>query len=58
MILSSVSNLEFSDPEISKYLLSPHSSKIVSPSKSELYFAPENSVVSQSFDLPMNICFG
>ena len=58
IILSSVLNLQFSNPEKYTYSLSPHSSKIVLPSKSELSPAPETYVFSQTFGLPIKIQIG
>ena len=57
IILSSVLNLKISGPELYTYSLCSHSSKRVLPSNYFLSSAPENSVISQTFDSPIKICF-
>ena len=56
--LSEISNLEISDPEKYMYSLFSFSHKRVFPSKSELSLASKSSVISHTFDSPMNMCFG
>ena len=58
LILSSVLNLKISIPELYTYSLSSTCIKRVLPSKSKLSLAPENCVISQTFDLPVKTGFG